>query len=511
MSQTVNTPARQHLPHTQSNKHTFKNTHPSTHTHTHWIYTQKYTVNRKKHLHTHIRAQTQTHPLDMQAPSDERYIYNKWVSSFNGLFLLFHFVSFLWCYQYSYVHVTFIQTLSFIWKLHAWDCLISFHTQLLTWHFNHHSKVQSFMVAYSIDQSVYCHEWTNMDLTHKTVQSQLRSLSRSLRSSRHFRPLVLFFSLFIHHCSLKLKANQSKIFRQETTKTMGWKIRFQQKWTQTEIVVLIQAHFFRLPQPDTLNCWKWYARQSRMQTSARSHTHSYRHTQLKPAHFDSAFSAARLVHWTLFNVMAIYLHCQRFCEPHMCYFKHFNVSIGRERGRNRQCISKFCFLAQLNQCVQWALSPVFWAIIHFSSFFNGRKYIISPCISNFTLDQDSRDVCSTTTQLGFACKMIVSLNSQSFPSPAYDFVTRLTVTEDEWESIDVIYHYIHLIQFIIILFECCQSGQSTSRIQFAMSCFCLLIPLELNNNLNTRHSLETRFVDQKAIQKFIPWLINIFF
>lgn len=70
-------------------------------------------------------------------------------------------------------------------------------------------------------------------------------------------------------------------------------------------------------------------------TNANTHT-------AETCAFQFCVLSSSLVHWTLFNVMAV-SHCQRFCEQHMFYFKLFDVSIGRERGHEiRQCISKFC-------------------------------------------------------------------------------------------------------------------------------------------------------------------------
>lgn len=114
----------------------------------------------------------------------------------------FIFVSFsfdVWFYQYSYVRVIFIQTLSFICKPHASDSLISFHTQLLTWHFYHHSKVQSFLVAYSIDQSIYCNWWIERCRCTHRHDPQNCSITTSIvitSTAHHFRSLVLFFFFF---------------------------------------------------------------------------------------------------------------------------------------------------------------------------------------------------------------------------------------------------------------------------------------------------------------------------
>lgn len=57
-------------------------------------------------------------------------------------------------------------------------------------------------------------------------------------------------------------------------------------------------------------------------------------------------------------------HCQRFCEQHMCYFKHFNVRIGRERRRNRQCISKFEFSGTFEAMCSMSSQPSF--LSHYS-------------------------------------------------------------------------------------------------------------------------------------------------
>lgn len=193
----------------------------------------------------------------MQAPSDERYIYNKWVSSFNGLFLLFHFVAFCF-YQHSYVRMLLLYKHfhsydSYVNQYACMDSLISFHTQLLTWHFNHHSKVQSFMVAYSIDQSMYCHRvyrgmqaWTwptklfnyNVDRNHDLC---------AVRTT-----FGLWFYFFkIKTMQISQKCLNIRLWRErdsdDSTTDTGWKTRFQQKWNQTEIVVLIQTLFSLLP------------------------------------------------------------------------------------------------------------------------------------------------------------------------------------------------------------------------------------------------------------------------
>lgn len=115
-------------------------------------------------------------------------------------------------------------------------------------------------------------------------------------------------------------------------------------------------------------------------TNANKRARTHRHTSIYTRTHSWNLRISVLRSQQLFSALNFaqrydYVDWQRFCEQHMCYFKNFNVSIGRVKGRNRrQCISKLCFLAHWNQCVQWAqpgfLGPLFIWVLQFLIFEN---------------------------------------------------------------------------------------------------------------------------------------------
>lgn len=91
----------------------------------------------------------------------------------------------------------------------------------------------------------------------------------------------------------------------------------------------------------------------------RALIHAFRYTYTaETCAFQFCVLSSSLVHWTLFNVMA--LHIVNAFANSTCVI--LNISTCALAGSGDEIVNALAnssFLAHLKQCVQWALSPVF--------------------------------------------------------------------------------------------------------------------------------------------------------
>lgn len=165
------------------------------------------------------------------------------------------------------------------------------HKHLITWHFNHHSKVQSFLVAYSIDQSTYHHWW--IEIKAWAWPTKLINCIFD-RNHDHIAPnFGLWFYFFIHY--IKKKKDNTK-WSDFVVKAKGMvtnrrveEYDFSRNKTRQTLSfsfkpILSFCHRAQYIEPLKIICAPITT-----QTSAHENTHTF---ALKPAPFNFAFSAA---------------------------------------------------------------------------------------------------------------------------------------------------------------------------------------------------------------------------